>query len=57
VTVQHGPRVYTARAETVPGDERARLWKMIVSQGPGFAAYEKKAAGREIPVVRLKEIG
>jgi deazaflavin-dependent oxidoreductase (nitroreductase family) len=57
VTVQYGPRVYSARAETVSGDERARLWKMIISQGPNFADYEKKAAGREIPVVRLKEAG
>jgi deazaflavin-dependent oxidoreductase (nitroreductase family) len=55
VTVQFGPRVYSARAETVTGDERARLWKLIISQGPNFADYEKKAAGRTIPVVRLKE--
>jgi deazaflavin-dependent oxidoreductase (nitroreductase family) len=54
VTVQLGPRVYTAHAETVPSDERARLWKLVVSQSPGFADYEKKAGSREIPIVRLK---
>ncbi len=56
VTVQAGPRVFRARAETVGGDERARLWKMIVAQAPSFAGYEKKAVGREIPVVRLKAV-
>lgn len=56
VTIQLGPRTYRARAETVTGEERARLWKMIVAAAPTFADYEKKAVGREIPVVRIKEI-
>src|SRR5579862_8557439 len=37
VTIQAGARVFRARAETVSGEERARLWKMIVEQSPGFA--------------------
>ena len=57
VTVQLGPRVYAARAEATSGEERARLWKMIVAKAPVFADYEKKATGREIPVIRLKETG
>jgi deazaflavin-dependent oxidoreductase (nitroreductase family) len=56
VTIQLGPRTYRARAETVTGEERARLWKMIVATAPGFADYQKKAGAREIPVVRLREV-
>ena len=51
--MQLGPRVYTARAETTSGEERARLWAMIIAKAPTFADYEKKAGGREIPVIRL----
>ena len=57
VTVQLGPRTYAARAEAISGEERARLWKMIIAKAPVFADYQKKATGREIPVVRLKEAG
>ena len=45
---------YQARAEVVGGDERARLWQKVTAAAPNFAAYEKKAGGREIPVVELK---
>jgi deazaflavin-dependent oxidoreductase (nitroreductase family) len=54
VTVQAGREVYEARAEITSGEERARLWKMIVEKAPGFGEYQKKAGDREIPVVRLK---
>jgi deazaflavin-dependent oxidoreductase (nitroreductase family) len=54
VTVQAGSDVYQARAEVTSGDERARLWKMIVEKAPTFGEYQKKAGSREIPVVRLK---
>jgi F420H(2)-dependent quinone reductase len=56
VTVQLRGRVFRAKAEAVAGEERARLWKMIVEQAPVFGGYERKAVGREIPVVRLKEL-
>jgi deazaflavin-dependent oxidoreductase (nitroreductase family) len=54
VTVQRGARVYKARAEIVAGEERARLWKMVVERAPGFGEYQKKTT-REIPIVRLRE--
>jgi deazaflavin-dependent oxidoreductase (nitroreductase family) len=56
VTVELPRERYDARAEVLSGDERARIWKKIVERAPGFAAYEKKAAGREIPVVELKRV-
>jgi deazaflavin-dependent oxidoreductase (nitroreductase family) len=56
VTIQLGQRTYRARAETVTGEERARLWQMIITAAPTFADYQKKAGSREIPVVRLKVI-
>lgn len=55
-TVELPDERYTARAEVLSGDERARIWKKVVERAPGFAAYEKKAAGREIPVVELKRV-
>ncbi len=57
VTIQLGPRTYRARAQTVTGEERARLWLRIVAAAPVFADYQKKAGGREIPVVRIEEPG
>jgi len=56
VTVQDQGRVFRARAEVLAGDERARVWTMAVAKAPQFDAYRKKAVGREIPVVRLKEL-
>ena len=44
---------YDAQAKIIVGDERARIWKKVVAAAPGFAAYEQKAKGREIPVVEL----
>ncbi len=54
-TVEVPGERYQARAEVLAGDERARVWKLVVERAPNFAEYEKKAAGkREIPVVELK---
>jgi deazaflavin-dependent oxidoreductase (nitroreductase family) len=53
-TVEITGKRFTARAEVVSGEERARIWKKVVAQEPRFADYEKKATGREIPVVVLK---
>jgi deazaflavin-dependent oxidoreductase (nitroreductase family) len=47
---------YQARAEVLRGDERAKIWQKVVAAAPNFAAYEKKAGSREIPVVELKPI-
>ena len=56
-TVEVTGRRYTARAEVVSGEARARIWERVVRQEPRFADYEKKAVGREIPVVVLKAAG
>jgi deazaflavin-dependent oxidoreductase (nitroreductase family) len=55
VTVEIGPRRFAARAATVGGDERARVWASVTGTMPRFIEYEKKTQGREIPVVRLDE--
>ncbi len=57
VTVEVKGRRYAARAELANADERARIWKKVMTEHPRFAGYEKKAQGREIPVVVLKEGG
>jgi deazaflavin-dependent oxidoreductase (nitroreductase family) len=53
-TVETTGKQFAARAEIATGDDRARIWKKVVEQEPRFAGYEKKAVGREIPVVVLK---
>ncbi|HTR87035.1 MAG TPA: nitroreductase family deazaflavin-dependent oxidoreductase [Reyranella sp.] len=53
VEIQVGTRHMKAKARTVSGAERAELWKKAVGFFPPYADYEKKAAGREIPVVVL----
>jgi deazaflavin-dependent oxidoreductase (nitroreductase family) len=55
VTVELSGRRFVARAEVATGEERARIWQAVVQAQPRFAGYEKKAQGREIPVVILKE--
>jgi F420H(2)-dependent quinone reductase len=55
VTVEVKGKRYAAHAEVAAGEERIRIWKKVIGQQPRFAEYEKKAAGREIPIVVLKE--
>ena len=49
VTVEVGPRKYTARARTTTGEERDRLKALV----PFFEGEQKKTS-REIPVVALE---
>lgn len=42
------------RARVAEGDERRRVWEEQKARMPGFAEYETKAEGREIPVVVLE---
>lgn len=44
------------RARTAEGEERKQLWAWLLEQWSGFAAYEKKAAPRILPVVVLTPI-
>ena len=40
-------------AEVLDGDERASWWARLVAVYPKFDAYQDRARGREIPVLRL----
>ncbi len=52
VEIQVGTLKTKARARTVTGEERARLWEKAVEFWPPYADYAKKT-DREIPVVVL----
>ncbi|NDD29505.1 MAG: nitroreductase family deazaflavin-dependent oxidoreductase [Proteobacteria bacterium] len=54
--VQIGERFERVRAETVAADEKARLWPCLVEMYADFESYQKWAAGRDIPVVRLRVV-
>jgi deazaflavin-dependent oxidoreductase (nitroreductase family) len=53
-TVEVGTETFPVTITEVTGDERDRIYAAQVKRAPGFADYEKKAAGiRIIPVLRL----
>ena len=52
VELQVGTRKLKAKARTVSGAERAKLWDQAVVWWPPYVDYQKKTA-REIPVVVL----
>ena len=52
VEVQVGTKTLQAKARTVSGAERAKLWDSAVVWWPPYVDYQKKTA-REIPVVVL----
>ena len=45
-------RSYAAR--TAGAEERGRLWELVNRTYPGYAAYQRRAGEREIPVVVLE---
>ncbi|SDB46544.1 nitroreductase family deazaflavin-dependent oxidoreductase [Belnapia rosea] len=55
VEIQAGTLKTKARARTVTGEERARLWEKAVEFWPPYADYAKKT-DREIPVVVLDPV-
>ncbi|SDC45480.1 nitroreductase family deazaflavin-dependent oxidoreductase [Belnapia rosea] len=55
VEIQVGTLKTKARARTVTGEERARLWEKAVEFWPPYADYAKKT-DREIPVVVLDPV-
>lgn len=55
VEVQVAADRFTARASTVTGPERERLWKLMAKIWPDYDAYQQKTA-RVIPVVLLERI-
>jgi deazaflavin-dependent oxidoreductase (nitroreductase family) len=53
-TVQVGSRKLAVHARTANADERERLWPMAVRTYHGYADYQKRSKGREIPLVVLE---
>jgi deazaflavin-dependent oxidoreductase (nitroreductase family) len=53
VEVQLKAEVFTARARDAEGEERERLWKMMVGEWPPYDDY-KERTDRKIPVVILE---
>ena len=48
---------FSAKARTASGEERAKLWRMMVGIFPTYDDYHEKAkASREIPVVVLERL-
>ena len=56
VEVQVGTEKFRAKASTVEGPERAKLWDDLVEIYPPYTDYQKKTE-RKIPVVLLKRVG
>jgi len=56
VEVQVGTKKMKAKARTVSGAERARLWEEALKFWPPYADYATKT-DREIPVVVLEPVG
>lgn len=55
-TVEVGTDTLPVRARDLRGEERSRVWERQKAVMPGFADYEKKAAGkREITVILLEQ--
>jgi deazaflavin-dependent oxidoreductase (nitroreductase family) len=53
VTLEVGVETFEADATVAAGEERDTLYARQAQQFPMFGDYEKKAAGRQIPVVVL----
>lgn len=56
VTVEVGTETYRARARTVTGPDRDRIYTEQATRYPGFAEYQEKTS-RVIPVVELVPAG
>ncbi|MEV1022855.1 nitroreductase family deazaflavin-dependent oxidoreductase [Streptomyces sp. NPDC050264] len=52
VRLRVGTERFTARAETLSPEDKARVWDSLVELFPPYADYQKKTS-RDIPVVRL----
>lgn len=54
VETRTGRRAFLA--EEVTGRERGSLWLWLVEQWGGFAVYERRAAPRTLPLIRLRPV-
>ncbi|WP_353946204.1 nitroreductase family deazaflavin-dependent oxidoreductase [Streptomyces sp. HUAS MG91] len=52
VRLRVGTERFTARAETLSPEDKARVWDSLVELFPPYAEYRRKTS-RDIPVVRL----
>jgi len=55
VTVQVKDDVFAGRARVTTGEERARLWPLMVEVWPDYANYQTRT-DREIPVVAIERV-
>jgi deazaflavin-dependent oxidoreductase (nitroreductase family) len=53
VWIELGSRKVRVVPESLKGAERAEVWRRIVTEAPGYGAYQEKT-DREIPVIRLR---
>ncbi len=51
-TITIGPRSHSVTARDATNEEHARLWPMITTTHPGYAAYARRTT-RPIPVILL----
>ena len=56
LTVEVGAETFVVKARVAEGEERDRIWEQQKVDVPGFAAYEGKAAPRQIPVIVLERV-
>jgi F420H(2)-dependent quinone reductase len=54
--LQVSTQAYKARARTATGRERSELWTKLQKLYPPYDDYQKRAQGREIPVVVLDPV-
>lgn len=45
---------HAVRARLVDGQERERLWRLLVAEWPAYPDYVARAGGRDIPIFRLE---
>ncbi len=53
-TVQIGTERRKVHARTATAEERERLWPIVVQKYSGYADYQARSKGREIPLVILE---
>ncbi len=54
--VQAGAEQFPVKARIMAGEERSRLWRLLVANYHDYARYQRNTA-REIPVVILERVG
>jgi len=53
-TIQLGSERRPVHARVATSEERERLWPMVVATYDGYATYQARSQGREIPLVILE---